>query len=424
MTDETVEPSFEDLLAASEPAQPTRRRPKWRVGATVRGQIVALDHEQLFVDVGAKTEAVMERANVTDADGQLTVAVGDPIEAVITSIDSGSGRLTLGSRHSRHLHGQAELQDAYQQQLPVEGMVTAAVKGGLEVQVAGQRGFCPASQVDTRFVEDLSSLVNQRLSFLITKLETGRQLNVVVSRRALLEREQAAQAVETRARLAVGAVFSGRVTSLRDFGAFVDLGGIEGLIHVSELAFGRVRHPSEVLALGQEVEAVVLRIDPGTDPKHPEKIALSLRALTRDPWQDAEANYPTGTITSGQVVRMEAFGAFIELAPGIEGMMHISEMGAKQRINHPSAVLTIGETVTARVLTIDPQRRRIALTRVNETGDTDAAVTNETAPASANKRPPRQANKPAAAPAPAEPALGSFGELLRSQMNKQQSGGA
>ncbi|MBB1076137.1 S1 RNA-binding domain-containing protein [Rhodoferax sp. 4810] len=422
MTEETVETSFEALLAASEPAQPTRRRAKWRIGATVRGQIVALDHEQLFVDVGAKTEAVMERANVTDADGQLTVAVGDPIEAVITSIDSG-GRLTLGSRHSRHLHGQAELQDAYQQQLPVEGMVTAAVKGGLEVQIAGQRGFCPASQVDVRFVDDLTTLLNQRLSFLITKLETGRQLNVVVSRRALLEREQAARAVETRTRLAVGAVFSGRVTALRDFGAFVDLGGIEGLVHVSELAFGRVRHPSEILTLDQEVEVVVLRIDAGSDAKHADKIALSLRALTRDPWQDAEVNYPTGTITNGQVVRMEAFGAFIELAPGIEGMMHISEMGAKQRINHPNAVLTIGETVTARVLNIDPQRRRIALTRVNETGDTDAAVTNETAPASANKRPLRQANKPAPAAAP-DPALGSFGELLRSQMNKRQSGGA
>jgi small subunit ribosomal protein S1 len=398
--------SFEDLLKQFDQAHPeTAAEPK--TGDRVKGTLVSIGDDYAFVDLGGKTEGMIEVSALKNADGELTVAVGDPIETAVTGKDPDTGTLLLGSQLGHKYHGLEEIQHAYSQGLPVQGQVTGAVKGGVEVQVAGLRGFCPASQVDTRFVEDLSEFVGQRLDFRITKLEGGRRPNVVLSRRALLEEEQRILAEQTRARLEEGAVLSGTVTSLKDYGAFVDIGGLEGMIHISELAFGHVKHPGEVLSVGQPVEVAVLRIEPPQGPRQREKIALSIRALARDPWQDAETSFPIGTRVAGTVSRVQPFGAFIELAPGIDGLVHISELGTGRRVNHPSEVLNTGNRVEAVVLGVDLERRRISLS-LDESRQ-PAAVPD----AGAHAAEPTSEDVP-------EKTLGSFGELLKESLKRQR----
>jgi small subunit ribosomal protein S1 len=375
-----------------------------KVGDRVGGKVVSVGEEQVFVDLGGKTEGIMDAASLRGEDGSLSVAVGDQVEATVTAIDEGTGALLLGSQHARQLHGTAELEQAFRQQLPVEGRVTGAVKGGLEVQIAGQRAFCPASQIDIRFVEDLAQLVDQHLEFRITKLEGGRRPNLVVSRRVLLEEAQQARAEEVRASLTEGAVLEGIVTSIKDYGAFVDLGGIEGMIHISEMAFHRVEHPSELLREGQPVEVAVLRIEKTDNPKRPEKIALSIRALSKDPWGDAQRRFPAGSRVTGKVTRLETFGAFVELAPGIEGLIHISELGAGRRVGHPREVVSPGQPVEVTVLGVDPEKRRIGLS-LDET------------------RAERDIPDPSAYRASAKTAgdgIGTFGALLKESLNKKR----
>ena len=224
-----------------------------------------------------------------------------------------------------------------------------------------ENGCCPASQLSLAFVEDLESFVGQRLSFRITRFEGGRRPNLVLSRRSLLEAEQQLVAEQTRAQLEVGAVLPGTVKSLKDFGAFVDLGGIEGMVHISELAFDRVKHPSDILTVGQQVEVQVLRIEKTDNPRQPERIALSIRALAKDPWSDADRDFPVGTRVRGTVTRTQPFGAFVQLAPGIEGLVHISALGAGRRITHPREVVNEGDEVEAVVLAVDMAKHRISL---------------------------------------------------------------
>ncbi len=358
----TEENDFEALLREHYQTERKETQASHKPGERVKGHVIKVGSEQVFVDLGGKAEAVMDIANFKDEAGNITAAVGDEVAAVVSGVDPENGSLILGSQHGRHLHGAAELEDAYRQGTPVDGQITGAIKGGLEVQVAGHRAFCPASQVDIRFVEDLSGLIGERYSFRITKYEGGRRLNLVVSRRALLEEQQRAEAAEIRAKLEPGAVLQGTVTTLKEYGAFIDLGGgIEGMVHISELAFGHVKHPEELLSVGQQIEVAVLRIEQTNNPKRPQKIALSVRALAKDPWSEAAERFPTGSRATGKVTRLQPFGAFVELAPGLEGMAHISELGVDRRINHPEEVLSQGQQVEAVVLQVDPQRRRIAL---------------------------------------------------------------
>jgi small subunit ribosomal protein S1 len=354
--------SFEALLAEYGQADKGSSTVDANVGDRVKGTVVAIDDQTILVDLGGKVEGVMERDTLTDDDGKLTVAVGDPIEAAVTSISGDSGTLMLGTQHARQVRGTAELEQAYQQQLPVEGKVTAKIKGGVEVQIGGQRAFCPASQIDTRFVEDLEEFVGQQLEFRITKFEGGQRVNMVVSRRALLEEAQQAQAEVLRATLEEGAILTGTVTSLKEFGAFVDLGGLQGMIHISELSYQRVEHPSEILSEGQQVEVSVLRIEKTDNPKRPEKIALSMRALAQDPWMEVRDQFPAGSKAKGTVTRLQPFGAFVEIAPGIEGLVHVSELGAGKRVAHPQEVLSPGQQVEATVLNVDLAAKRISLT--------------------------------------------------------------
>ncbi len=357
----TDEEDFATLLGEFEKERPAGARRDRKVGDKVRGKIVSIQGGSLFIDLGAKTEGVVDVEEFSDAEGNLTVSLGDTVESVITGRDEDSGTLLLGTRHARSLHGGEGLQRAFEQRLPVEGQVTGVTKGGIEVEISGVRAFCPASQVSNRYVEELESLVGQRLAFRITRFGGGRHTNLVVSRRALLEEEERARASETRARLEVGAVLKGTVTALKEFGAFVDLGGIQGMVHISELAFGHVRHPKDLLTVGQQIEVSVLRIDKSDNPRHPEKIALSLRALERDPWLEAPQKFSAGKQVQGTITRIQPFGAFVELSAGVDGLVHISELGAGRRVNHPQEVVKVGDRVSATVLSVDPEKRRIAL---------------------------------------------------------------
>lgn len=398
---------FEDLLKQFDQEHPRSRQGEPLVGERVRGTLVSMGDGYAFVDLGGKTEGRIEIAALCDAEGALVKAVGDTVEAVVTGRDPESGTLLLGSQHGHRYHGLEELRQAYTQGSPVQGQVTAAVKGGLEVQIAGLRAFCPASQADIRFIEDLSELVGQRLDFRITKLEGGRRPNLVVSRRALLEEAQRLRAEATRAELKEGAVFTGTVTALKDYGAFVDIGGLEGMVHVSELAFARVKHPSEVLRVGQPVEVAVLRIEPAQGGRQAEKIALSIRALARDPWADSHQRFPVGARVEGTVSRLQPFGAFVELEPGVDGLIHVSELGAGKRINHPSEVLKVGDRVQASVLAVDLERRRISLTLDQTKGAGERA---EEAESEIPTRRGAQGLEP----------LGSFGALLKESLEKRR----
>jgi small subunit ribosomal protein S1 len=386
-------------------ADPARREP--RVGDRVRGTVLSIGPERAFVDLGGKAEGVIAVAELTDGEGRLKVAVGDSIEALVLSQDEQTGALELGTGAGRRLHDSAGLEQAFRDQLPVEGLVTGVSKGGVVAQVGGVRAFCPASQLDTRYIEDLEGFTGQRLTFRITRYQGGRHPNLVLSRRVILEEEQKARAEELRSRLEVGAVLRGTVTAIKDYGAFVDLGGVEGMVHVSELAYGRVARPQDVLAVGQPVEVAVLRIEKTTNPRQPERVALSIRALARDPWQDVAERFPAGARVRGTVTRLQPFGAFVEIEPGLEGLVHVSELGAGRRISHPHEVVNPGDAVEATVLAVDPTKRRISLSL-------DASRQADGAPA--------EAPAPAAQPA-GPPAVGSFGELLRETLSKARPRG-
>jgi small subunit ribosomal protein S1 len=257
------------------------------------------------------------------------------------------------------------------------------------------RGFCPASQIDARFVDDLAVFVGQRLEFRITRYERG---NLVLSRRSLLEEHKAKLAIETRKNLVPGAVVRGKVVGFKPFGAFVDLGGIEGMLHVSELGFTRVEKPEDVLALGQEVEVAVLSVE--ADDKGGERVALSLKSLANDPWRDATAKLSEGARVTGTITRLQPFGAFVELSPGVEGLVHISELGAGRRINHPKEVVEVGQTVEATVVSIDQERRRLGLSLAASKGASEAEVTEHA---------PRAPHK-----------LGTLGDLLSKRQNPKK----
>lgn len=342
---------FAAMFAESEKGAPRQKRPK--AGDMIKGKIISLGKDAVFVDVGGKAEGVLSRDQVSDKDGALQVKVGDVVEARVVG-DHG-GVLELRMKVGRGPQASAELQQAFDLGIPVEGTVTEVIKGGVSVDVAGVRGFCPASQIDARFVEDLSVYVGQKLTFRITKYEAR---NLVLSRRALVEEEKEKIAVETRKKLVPGLVMRGKVVGFKPFGAFVDIGGMEGMLHISELGFSRVEKPEDVLRLGQEIEVAVLKIEPG---EKGERISLSLKALANDPWNDATAHLREGQRVKGKVTRLQPFGAFVELAPAVEGLVHISELGAGRRIQHPKEVVSVGQDVEATVLAIDHERRRLSL---------------------------------------------------------------
>ena len=399
------EQSFAALLAESEASDKGKRRVK--VGEQVRGQVVEIGSDTAFVNIGAKAEAIIDLAEFVDNEGQHHLTIGDDIEACVTDDGSASGTIILKRTLGRGGHTPAELEQAFAHGIAVEGLVTAQNKGGYDVQVAGLRGFCPGSQIDLRR-NDATVYVGQRFRFKITKLENNGR-NVVVSRRAVLEDEAAQLATTTWDRLTVGAVVSGTVVSLRDFGAFIDLGGVEGLVHVSELGHARAKHPSEVLTIGQKVDAQVLKVEPAADGRR--RVSLSLRALAPDPWDTIAQQFPVGSVVQGTVQRLEQFGAFVELTPGIEGLVHISQMALDRRIAHARQAAEVGQQIEVTVTAVDREKKRISLSMTaqarNARDSVDRAEQHETAQLM------EQTNAASAT-------LGTFGDLLKSSQPKRR----
>lgn len=370
-----------------------------QVGEMASGRVVLVGLDSVFVDIGGRTEASIDRAELTQADGTFETKVGDQIEAKVVSVDRASGAVRLGRTLGQGANSITELEYAVAHGLAVDGLVTEVIKGGFEVQLGGIRGFCPISQMDLRFVDQPELHLKQRYQFRITRLEGGRHPNVVLSRRALLEEAARAEAEALRSRLAPGLVLTGTVTTLKPYGAFVDLGGLQGMVHISELGFQRVEHPQDVLHEGQSVEVEVLKVEKTGDPKRPEKIALSMRSRMRDPWESITAPLGPGARIRGRVVRLEAFGAFIELAPGVEGLVHISEIPSQTRLAHARQALTLGAEVDAQVISVDPERRRLSLSIAAATKEAEVGLTEEAK---------QHLNNPTG--------LGTFGDLLKSKL--------
>lgn len=359
---------FAAILAAFESEQAAPRSTAPKIGDKLRCQIVNLGEDTAFVDLGGKSEGMIPLEELRDEEGQLTVAIGDTVEAAVVSTESETGNLVLRVRATRSGRTDLdaaliELRQAYENRLPVEGRVSGVNKGGVEVEIAGMRGFCPISQLELGYVADASEYVGRRLSFRISRLEQGhgQRPNVVLSRRDLLAEEAAARSAEALARLEVGKVIRGTVTSLASYGAFVDLGGVEGLLHVSEISHGRVSDPAEVLTVGQSVEVAVLRIEPAKPGARAGRISLSMRSLEPDPWSRAADRFPEGMVLGGRVMRLEPFGAFVQIAPGLEGLVHVSELGGGRRIDHPRQALQLGQDLPVKVLGVDATKRRISL---------------------------------------------------------------
>ncbi len=326
-------------------------RQRLEVGQAVKGRILQIGEETVFVDVGAKGEAVIDRAELEDENGQVKVAVGDEIEATVVRAGD---EIRLSYRLLQGAQARQGLALAADAGLPVEGKVTSVIKGGYEVTVAGLRAFCPFSQMDVRRVEAPEELAGRVLEFRITRYgEQGR--NIVLSRRVLLEEQAARAAEETRKKLVPGAVLPGTVSSLADFGAFVDLGGIQGLVPVSEISHSRVGRPADRLHLGQVVTVQVLRVDEAKG-----KISLSLKALEGDPWVAVAGQLRERQIVRGRVARMTDFGVFVELLPGVDGLLHLTEI-PRHRHGEMKRAAETGAELIVLVTGIDPDKRRIAL---------------------------------------------------------------
>lgn len=375
----SAENDFAALFAASEAAGAQRQQ--ITVGELVRGRVMAIGQATAFVAIGGKGEATIDLAEFRDpASGALTLAIGDQLEATVLDDGSESGAIVLKRTLGRGGHIPAELEQAMAHRIPIEGLVTGENKGGFEVQIGGVRAFCPGSQIDRRRPGErvpAAQYIGQRFLFRVNKIESGGR-NVVVSRRELLEEDAAVQAAQTWEKLHVGAVVQGTVTNIREFGAFVDLGGVEGLIHISELGYGRVNHPSEVLQVGQLVESQVLKIEEAGTGRR--QVGLSMKALAADPWSTVRERFPVGTTVRGTVRRVEAFGAFVEITPGLDGLAHISKLTLDRRLSHARQAVNVGQEVEVTVLAVDPEKRRISLSMIEHAREArDAAVAAERA---------------------------------------------
>jgi small subunit ribosomal protein S1 len=376
-------------VAPAPGTKPARKKPPApRVGLRMRCRIVAVSGDSLLLDIGGRSEAVADAAEFRAEDGTLTVAAGETVELFVVE----AGEQVVLAKAARRRAGRSleGVRQARIAELPVRGRVTAVNTGGLTVDVDGVRAFCPLSQIDIARVEDPAPFVGRVLEFLVSEVDESRQ-RVVISRRRLLQREQAERARERLAALAPGQELEGTVTRLEPFGVFVDLGGFEGMAHVSELSHARVNHPREVVAQGDKLRVKVLRVETGKDGRP--RVALSARAAAPDPWTTALERFTPGTRVQGVVVRLAEFGAFVNIAPGVDGLVHVSQV-SDRRIQHVRDVLSPGQAVEAIVLAVEPERRRISLSLK----DPAVSATAAEAPAEAPERPrrARDGDRPAA----------------------------
>ena len=325
-------------------------------GDIVEGTIVKVDRDEVLLDIGYKTEGVIPSRELSikhDVDPNEVVSVGDEVEALVLTKEDKEGRLILSKKRAQYERAWGTIEELKEKDEAVKGTVIEVVKGGLILDI-GLRGFLPASLVDLRRVKDLTAYMGTRIEARVIEMDRNRN-NVVLSRRVVLEESRKAERSEILSKLKSGMRLQGTVSSIVDFGAFVDLGGIDGLIHISELSWNHVNHPSEVVKVGQEVEVEVLDVD-----LNRERISLGLKQTTEDPWRALVKKYPVGAIVEGTVTKLVPFGAFVDLGEGIEGLVHISEM-ANKHVDQPSQVTHVGDKVQVKVMEIDLDRRRISL---------------------------------------------------------------
>ncbi|WP_456432604.1 30S ribosomal protein S1 [Thermosulfuriphilus sp.] len=345
--EEELSQSFESLLEQG--------LPELHAGEILPGKVVRIDQEWVMVDVGYKCEGQVSVREFKAPNGSLSIKEGDEIPVMIERLSGKDGLMKLSYRKAIRIQTWEKIQEAYKEGTPVEGLILERIKGGFSVDLGGVKAFLPFSQADIRPVKDPEVLIGLSTLFKVIKYNRKRD-NVVVSRREILEEERRKKQEETLASLEEGQVREGIVKNITDYGVFVDLGGIDGLLHVSDISWGRVEHPSNLFKVGDRVTVKVLKFD-----REKQKISLGIKQLTPDPWESVNEKYPLGAKVQGKVVNLTDYGAFVELEPGIEGLVHISEMSWTKKVRHPKDVLEVGDLVTVAVIGLDPEARRISL---------------------------------------------------------------
>ncbi|AKJ03867.1 SSU ribosomal protein S1P [Archangium gephyra] len=323
-------------------------------GEIVKGTVVQVTKDYAIVDIGYKSEGQVPISEFTSPRGEVSVKAGDPVEVLLESRENDTGMVVLSKEKADKMRIWDEISAACERDEIVKGTIVGRVKGGLSVDI-GVKAFLPGSQVDIRPVRNLDQYISKEFEFKVIKFNKKRG-NIVLSRRVLLEKQREEMKKETLKNLKEGAVLKGVVKNLTDYGAFIDLGGIDGLLHITDMSWGRIGHPSEMFNVGDEVRVVVLKFDPTQ-----ERVSLGLKQIQEDPWHRADEKYPVGTRVRGKTVSITDYGAFIEIEQGVEGLVHVSEMSWTKRLKHPSKMLEVGQEVEAVVLDIDPKAKRIAL---------------------------------------------------------------
>ena len=326
-----------------------------RPGSIVKGTVVAIEKDLVLVDAGLKSESAIPAEQFRNADGELEITVGDEIDVALDAVEDGFGETILSREKAKRYEAWLQLEKAYEDNATVTGNISGKVKGGFTVDLGGVRAFLPGSLVDVRPVRETAHLENKDLEFKVIKLDQKRN-NVVVSRRAVIEKENSAEREELLENLQEGQEVQGIVKNLTDYGAFVDLGGVDGLLHITDMAWKRVKHPSEIVNVGDEITVKVLKFD-----RERTRVSLGLKQLGEDPWADIANRYPEGTRLTGRVTNLTDYGCFVEIEEGVEGLVHVSEMDWTNKNVHPSKVVNLDDTVEVMVLEIDEERRRISL---------------------------------------------------------------
>ena len=324
-------------------------------GAVIQGIVVSIDSDWVTVDTGLKSEGVVSRAEFLNEQRELEVQVGDTVDVVVEALDNGMGQTVLSREKAKRAETWTKLEKIFEDGEIVTGIISGKVKGGFTVDIGPVRAFLPGSLVDTRPIRDTTHLEGKELEFKVIKLDAKRN-NVVVSRRAVMEAESSADREALLSQLEEGQTVTGTIKNLTDYGAFVDLGGIDGLLHITDMAWKRIKHPSEVVEVGQEVTVKVLKFD-----KERNRVSLGLKQLGEDPWLAIMNRYPKGSIVKARVTNLTDYGCFAEIAEGVEGLVHVSEMDHTNKNIHPSKVVQIGDEVDVMVLEVDEERRRISL---------------------------------------------------------------
>ncbi|MGZ3578162.1 MAG: 30S ribosomal protein S1 [Syntrophales bacterium] len=392
------EKSFAELFGETEV-----RKDFLEPGQKIEAVIVKITQDWIFLDLGGKSEGYLDRKELADENGNLSVKEGDCIEAYFLSSRHNEKLFTtrIGAGDSARIH----IEEVWRSGIPIEGVVEREIKGGFEIKLAGDmRGFCPYSQIDIRRAENAKDYVGRRLPFRITEYEE-RGRNIILSARAILEEQKKKDEEARKAELHEGMLVKGTVVSIRDFGAFLDIGGLQGLLPISEIGWDRVEDIYARLSVGQTFDVVIAKMDPQNN-----RVSFSLKQTLSDPWNEAEAKYPEGTFHTGTVVRLMKFGAFVNLGPGVDGLLHISKLGKGKRIVHPSDVVKEGQVIEVRIDTIDKEQKRISLSIPEAEAPDDAA----------RKIEKKSADDSQEYVGEAPVSLGSLGDIMKRNVGKKK----